>query len=109
MKNDETSKNGLKSKSNAVKFLIPIISYVLIWGIMYTLWITGGDIAGVIIIICAIFGWLSLNRIQPSMFLWLSWGGWFAYIINKFVLSALIGLFVTPWYISKLINKLINK
>lgn len=42
------------------------------------------------------YGWGILNRITPSMFLWLSWIGWIVYFIIKLVIAYCIGLIALP-------------
>jgi hypothetical protein len=54
------------------------------------------------------WGWSILNNITPSMFLFLSWFGWLMYFFIKFALSVLIGMFVTPYKIYKIIKGLSN-
>lgn len=41
-------------------------------------------------------GWRFLNRITPSMFLWMPLVGWIIYFFIKLTLSYFIGLFVLP-------------
>ena len=81
--------------------IITIISCVVIWGITYALWMSDSGLAGVTYFLCAFFGWRALNKIQPSMFLWMSFAGWIVYFFVKFILSALIGFFVAPFEIGK--------
>ena len=47
------------------------------------------------------YGWSILNRMTPSMFLWLTWVGWIIYFLIKLVLSYIIGV---PALIFKLIK-----
>ena len=103
-----TNNNQRPTAAKKPTFLITALLYVAIWGIAYTLWMTAGNTSVIVIAICAFFGWRALSRIQPAMFLWMSWTGWFVYIFVKFFLSAVIGLFVTPWVISKWISKKVN-
>ena len=42
------------------------------------------------------YGWAILNRITPSMFLWMSWVGWLIYFGIKLVLAYFIGLIALP-------------
>lgn len=46
------------------------------------------------------YGWSLLNKITPSMFLWLSWVGWLIYILIKLILSYVVGI---PALIIKLV------
>ena len=53
------------------------------------------------------FGWQALSRIQPRVFLILPLVGWFTYFWFKGILSVIIGWFVAPYQIAKMIvNKL---
>ena len=60
------------------------------------------------------YGWAILNRITPSMFLWMSWVGWLIYFFIKFLLAYFIGIIALPiklfLWISELvrINKTLN-
>ena len=47
------------------------------------------------------YGWQILNRITPSMFLWLSFVGWIIYFLIKLVLAYIIGI---PALVIKLIR-----
>lgn len=55
-------------------------------------------------LVCAYFGWKSLNKITPSLFIWMPLIGWVIYFIIKFFLSVLIGYFVAPYQIGKKIS-----
>lgn len=52
-------------------------------------------------LIFAFFGWRALNKIQPAMFVWMPLIGWVIYFYVKFILSAIVGVFVTPVVIFK--------
>ena len=52
------------------------------------------------------WGWSVLTRITPNMFLFLSWVGWIIYALLKFCLAAIIGMFVTPYKIYKIVKEL---
>ena len=52
------------------------------------------------------YGWSILNRVTPSMFLWLSWVGWIVYFLLKIVLSYFIGLIALPIKIFKWVSEL---
>lgn len=47
------------------------------------------------------YGWSLLNKITPSMFLWLTWVGWIVYFIIKLVLAYIVGI---PALVFKLIK-----
>ena len=84
-------------------YVLSIVIAIIIWGIAVALWTSQGELALIVIFACAVFGWQALNRIQPAMFIWMSWTGWIIYFCVKFILSAIIGLFVAPFKIGKLI------
>lgn len=85
------------------KILMIAIFYALIFGLM----LLAADLdfgtptAICIAVICGYFGWKTLNRITPTMFLIMSFMGWVVYFFVKGFLSVLIGIFVAPFYISK--------
>ncbi len=89
-------------------YTLSAILFVVIFGITLLLWNSATEASYVVILICSVFGWITLNKIQPTMFLWMSWIGWLIYFVIKFVLSALIGLFVAPFTIARWIATLIN-
>jgi len=84
-------------------YVLSFVIAIIIWGIAVALWTSQGELALIVILACAIFGWQALNSIQPAMFIWMSWTGWIIYFCVKFILSAIIGLFVAPFKIGKLI------
>ena len=96
---------GLRSflASDIGYYTLSFIVAIIIWGIAVALWTSQGELALIVILACAIFGWQALNSIQPAMFIWMSWAGWIIYFCVKFILSAIIGLFVAPFKIGKLI------
>ena len=61
-------------------------------------------IAFIYIVLFSFFGWKALNRIQPSIFLVLPLIGWLIYFLLKFFLAIVVGMFVTPFVISKKIT-----
>lgn len=52
------------------------------------------------------YGWALLNRVQPSMFLWLSWVGWLVYFFIKLLIAYLVGVVALPIKIVKWITEL---
>ncbi len=106
----EHQNNTPKIKGNAARgfWSTPIGYYIMsfmiaavIWGIVILFLAINDTIAVVIALVCAIFGWMTLNRIQPAMFIWMSWFGWLLYFVIKLILSAIIGLFVAPFKIGR--------
>lgn len=62
-----------------------------------------------VFILWGVCGWKSLNAITPEAFLIMPIAGWVAYFVIKGILSIIVGVFVTPYYIAKSISKAINK
>ena len=87
--------------SAAGYYVMSIVIALVIWGITVALWTSEGEAALIVILACSFFGWKALNSIQPAMFIWMSWLGWIIYFCVKFILSAIIGLFVAPFKIGK--------
>lgn len=114
--NNQNSYSTTSGGSGLRGFLASVAGYyvlslaiaIIIWGIAVALWTSQGELALIVILACAIFGWQALNRIQPAMFIWMSWTGWIIYFCIKFILSAMIGLFVAPFKIGKAIAGIIS-
>lgn len=88
--------------------IITAICCVVLWGIALMIWLSNTDAAAIVMLICAFFGWQALTRVQPAMFVWMSWFGWIVYFVVKLLLSALIGLFVAPFVIGKKLGAVIH-
>jgi len=85
-------------------------SAVVIWGLMIGLLYSNLEpLALPVAAVCIYFGWKALTRIQPAMFLSMSWMGWLLYFFIKTLLSAAIGLFVAPFIIGKKVGGSIHK
>ena len=79
--------------------------YIIIFGIVMASVATDNPYIAVIeMFIFAYFGWKSLNKIQPNIFLIMPVSGWVIYFVVKFVLSFLIGIFIAPFQIAKMIT-----
>ena len=78
-----------------------VVLYIVTLGIAGILMGINGDIAMIYALFFAICGWKALIKIQPAFFIVLPIIGWVIYFIIKFLLSALIGIFVGPYVISK--------
>lgn len=92
------------------KFGLTIALYGIVFAVMALL--IGLDLLPVTLLFTLAFsigGWKALNRIQPTMFLTMSWVGWFFYFAIKFCLSVLIGMFVTPYVVSKKIADVVQE
>ncbi len=93
---------------NMKRMIITAISCIVIWGITFAAVMSESDFGLIVLVICAIFGWQALNKIQPSMFLWMSWVGWLIYFFIKFMISAVIGVFVAPFVIGRKLGGVIS-
>lgn len=66
---------------------------------------TVGSILSLIVVgVWAVFGWKGLSKIQPNIFLIMPIAGWVVYIIVKGILSIVLGIFIAPYQISKMIR-----
>lgn len=54
------------------------------------------------------YGWSALNKITPSIFLWMSWVGWIIYFLIKFMISYFIGLIALPVKLFQWISEIIR-
>ncbi len=61
------------------------------------------------LLLCAFFGWKALDKITPNIFLFMSIGGWAFYFFVKGFLSVIIGTFVAPFQVSKMITNIITR
>ena len=91
------------------RWVITAVLTAITFGLLVLFMVLGvnNDMPFLIIVplaIFAIFGWKSLNRIQPDMFLFLSFAGWAIYILVKFILSCVVGSIATPIFIGKKIS-----
>ena len=92
-------------KGSGGRILITAICAVVIWGLMVVfIYSNLTPLVLVVAAICAYFGWLTLNKLQPSMFIWMSWMGWIIYFLIKFFLSVAIGFIIAPFVIGKKIG-----
>lgn len=86
------------------------VFYVVIWGIMLAFINTNSSLLMfAYTAIFTYFGWKALNRITPNIFLWMPLMGWVIYFLIKFVLSIIIGMFVAPFQIAKMITSTVQK
>lgn len=108
----------MENKSSFKSFLLSgfgqagmiVLFYIIIWGIMLLLTrIQAPVVALIYIAVFTYFGWKALNRITPDMFLWMPLKGWIIYFTVKFILSIIIGMFVAPFQIAKMITAAIQK
>lgn len=91
------------------RIVITIAGMILIYGIiMMALGSDSSFVLGVTLLICTIFGWKALNKITPRLFIWMSITGWLIYFLIKGLLAVIIGVFVAPFQISKVLAEYIN-
>jgi len=103
MENNQANGNFLKSSNG--RWVITAICAIVIWGLMALFLVLEIQVISFIIIgVCVIFGWKALNRIQPAMFLWMSWVGWVIYFFVKLTIAAIIGFFIAPFIIGKMVG-----
>lgn len=96
--------------SPIAKVVIAVVFYAVIITLIYLLLNTSADfVVYGIMILCGYFGWKALNKISPSIFLTMPIFGWLIYFFIKGILSILIGVFVAPFVISKMITKAIQR
>lgn len=94
--------------SLAGRIVLTLVLAAIIYGIMgVAVKLDISVVSWTIYIICGIFGWQALNKITPSMFLWMSFVGWIIYFCIKGVISVIIGIFVAPYKIAKAIINLV--
>ena len=54
------------------------------------------------------YGWSILNRMTPTMFLWMSWIGWLVYFGIKLLLAYFIGIIALPIKLFGWISELVR-
>ena len=88
-----------------------VVFYAIIFGLMLAsaTWFENSTFIPVVMaFIFACWGWKSLNKIQPSIFLIMPIGGWLIYLFVKGCLSLVIGMFVAPFVLSKTISEAVQ-
>lgn len=91
------------------RIVMIVVFYLIIFGILVGLTaVDAVEVAGVVAIALAVFGWRALDRITPDMFLFLSCTGWIVYFALKGILSIIIGVFVAPFVIATWITNIIQ-
>lgn len=110
MENEQNQQNEINQPSKFKEFLagklgklaVTIISALIIWGSMVAATATNSTVLAFVVAgICGYWGWRSLNRITPDIFLWMSFTGWIIYFFIKGALAVMIGVFVAPFAIGK--------
>lgn len=118
-KNTRNNNNTQKSVSPILQFLaskggrivLTIVFAVIIYGIVFWLLnVVNESIVFVIGIACAFFGWKFLQDIiTPELFSFADPYGWLFCFFVKLLLSAIIGLFVAPFWLGKKISNSVMK
>lgn len=116
-KNPNTNVNGkevdMSKVSPILKFIasiggrvvLTIVFAAIIYGILMAALQSESSVVLVIIfIVCGYFGWKSLNRITPDLFVWMPLASWAIYYLVKGLLSIIIGAFIAPIWIGKKIS-----
>lgn len=90
------------------------VLYVVILGLFVLLITTtyessSGAPAAIMALGFGFFGWKSLNKIRPSMFLIMPIVGWLFYFAIKGMISVMIGMFIAPFVISKKVTEMIQR
>ena len=91
--------------SKAGRAVVTVVVAIIVFGLFLLAAETDSLVLALIVGgICCIFGWQTLNFITSRIFLVLPIIGWFFYIMIKFFLSVMIGVFVAPFRIGKAVS-----
>ena len=63
--------------------VMTVVFTAIFFGIIIALSNVSEGLGAIVILVCAVNGWRILDRIQPEMFLWMSWVGWLIYFSRK--------------------------
>ena len=97
-------KEFLKSGTGKVVFIaVFYVVFFAVFGIVVALSMDAQSpvFAFVYAAIFAYYGWKSLNRITPNIFLIMPIIGWVIYFTIKFILAYFIGVVIAPFKIAK--------
>lgn len=84
------------------RWVITAVLAVVVWGLLFLfLALQIPAISFILMIPCVYFGWKTLNKITPDIFVFMPIGGWIIYFVIKFLLSIIVGAFATPIYLGK--------
>lgn len=81
---------------NTVVFLTVAICYALLVIALFVLPDVGGSF-GIFSFLFLYWGWKALNRITPSMFVFMPVIGWVVYFVIKGLLALVLGMFIGPY------------
>jgi hypothetical protein len=90
------------------RVVLTIVFAAIIYGVLMAALQTDNTvILGVVLIACGYFGWQSLNKITPNIFLWMPLAGWAIYFLVKGLLSIFVGAFIAPFWLGKKISSVV--
>ena len=68
-----------------------------------------GVVGLILLAVWTILGWKALSMIQPNIFLIMPIGGWVIYFVVKGFISMLLGIFIAPYQLAKIIRTNLQK
>lgn len=87
------------------KVVLTIVFAAIIYGIlMAALQAESSVVLVIVFVICGYFGWKSLNKITPDLFVWMPLASWAIYYLVKGLLAIIIGALIAPIWIGKKIS-----
>lgn len=90
------------------RVVLTIVFAAIIYGILIAALQTDNTVVlGIVLLGCGYFGWQSLNKITPNIFLWMPLAGWAIYFLVKGLLSIIVGAFIAPFWIGKKISTVV--
>lgn len=91
------------------RVVVTVVSMVIIYGVLFLCLESSSTVVlGITLAVCGYFGWKALNKITPDIFLFMSIGGWAIYFLIKGLLSIMIGAFIAPFQIGKMISTAVS-
>lgn len=90
------------------RVVLTIVFAAIIYGILMAALQTENTVLlGIVLLCCGYFGWQSLNKITPKIFLWMPLAGWAIYFLVKGLLSIIVGAFIAPFWLGKKISSVV--
>ncbi len=90
------------------RVVLTIVFAAIIYGILMAALQTDNTVLlGIVLLGCGYFGWQSLNKITPKIFLWMPLAGWAIYFLVKGLLSIIVGAFIAPFWLGKKISSVV--
>lgn len=90
------------------RIVLTIVFAIIIYGLLFVA--LKSSIPAIMIIVfifCGYFGWKSLNKITPDLFLWMPLASWAIYYLVKGLISIIIGAFIAPVWLGKKISSVV--